>query len=412
MTAGNTNATSPWALGWPAWKDILLRSWRESSADNVGLIAAGVAFYGFLAIVPVLGAIVLSYGLVATPETVLANVKSLTGALPADAAGLIGEQLLNVVKTSDGKKGLGLLLALALALFGARNGAGAIVTALNVAYEEEEKRGFIAVNLLSLAMTAAGVVAALLAIVATAAMTALEDLLPTSSPVMVVAGKAASYLLLTLVGAAAAAALYRFGPSRARPRWTWITPGSLLCAVGWLLLTLGFGLYVANFGNYNAAYGSLGAVVVLLTWLYLSSYILLLGAELNSECEHQTARDTTTGAAQPLGSRGAWVADHLPNGAAEKPTEVAAPAPPSPSQSQSQSSRPEGTAPTLAAGVAGSRLGALLGGHHVGVLGTGLATAGLALVRGRRRAPLGFAMVAAAGALSWLRGSEPDPDQS
>ena len=148
------------------WKDVLVRTWRESTRDNVGLVAAGVAFYAFLALVPLLGATVLTYGLFASPETVLKNMNSLTNVMPADVAQLVGEQLMNVVGTSSGKKGLGLLIALGIALFGARNAAGAIITALNIAYEEEEKRGFLTVTLLALAITAAGVVLALAAIAA------------------------------------------------------------------------------------------------------------------------------------------------------------------------------------------------------------------------------------------------------
>ncbi|MBB5714955.1 YihY/virulence factor BrkB family protein [Sphingomonas aerophila] len=410
--ATSANAISPWQFDWPAWKAVLWRSWSEAGNDNVGLIAAGVAFYGFLAIVPVLGAIVLSYGLVATPETVVHNVQGLTKALPADAAQLVGEQLMNVVKTSDGKKGLGLLLALALALFGARNGAGAIITALNVAYEETEKRGFIKVNLIALAMTAAGVVAAVLAVVATAALAALEDLLPTSGTATVIAGKIGSYLLLLLAGSATAAALYQFGPSRSRAKWSWITPGSLLCSLAWLLLTLGFGIYVSNFGNYNATYGSLGAVVVLLTWLYLSSYILMLGAELNSECEHQTATDTTTGAPQPIGQRGAWVADHVAG--CDDAAGTTAGNPRSAGLSDAPADAPIHHRPGagVVAAFAGGRAGSAIGGKGVGLLNTGLATAGLALVRGRRRAPLGAAMLAAAGALAWVRGKPAKPKRA
>ena len=303
-------ASTPWQMPRAAWIAIAKRTWAETSNDNIGLIAAGVAFYAFLALVPLLGAIVLVYGIAANPQTVMRNMTQLTAVMPNDVAKLIGEQLMNVVKTSDGKKGFGLLLALGLALFGARNGAGAIIIALNVAYEEEEKRGFIQLNLLTLGMTAASVLVAMIALAAIAALGHLQSLMPDAPEVVIVAGKVFAYLLVTLAGAAAAATLYRYGPSRKQARWVWLTPGSLLAAVMWLLLTIGFGIYVAQFGNYNATYGSLGTVVVTLTWLYLSSYILLFGAELNSELEHQTAQDTTKSAA-PLGERGAWVADHV-----------------------------------------------------------------------------------------------------
>jgi membrane protein len=309
------NTASPWSMPWTEWKDVLVRAYKEASDDNVGLIAAGVAFYAFLAMVPLLGAIVLSYGLVAEPATVMRNIGQLTAVMPADAAKLVGEQLLNVVQTSGSKKGLGLLLALGVALFGARQGAGAIVTALNIAYEEKEKRGFISLNLLALAMTAASVLVAILATVAIGALGHLESLLPGLPGWAHAIGKLMSYALLAAAAAAGAASLYRWGPSRDRAKWVWLTPGSLLTALLWLLLTVGFGIYVSRFGNYNATYGSLATVVVLLTWLYLSAYVLLFGAELNSELEHQTTADTTVGGDKPMGERGAWSADHVAGGA-------------------------------------------------------------------------------------------------
>lgn len=382
------------------WKDIFVRTWGEAGDDNVGLVAAGVAFYGFLALVPLLGAIVLSYGLVADPKTVVHNVQGLTSVMPGDAAKLVGEQLMNVVKTSASKKGLGLLLALALAVFGARSAAGSIVTALNIAYEEKEKRSFIVVNVLALGITAAGVVVAVLAIVAIAALGDLEALLPTAPRFVVVLGKLLSYVALALAGAAGAATLYRYGPSRTKPRWVWLTPGSILAAVLWLALTLGFGIYVANFGNYNATYGSLGAVMVLLTWLYLSSYILLFGAELNSELEHQTAEDTTSGADKPVGERHAWAADHVAeqdNNRVESEKDAA----PAKQGADLQSAKPSLAAEYVTAR-AGSHLGGIVGARRAGMLSSGAAVLGLGFLRRRGKALEGLSLLAAAATFSWL----------
>lgn len=267
------------------WKDLALRIWTRSSDDNIGLIAAGVAFYTFLALVPLLGATVLTYGLIATPQTVISNVQSLAAIMPAQAATLVGEQLLGVVATSGGKKGIGLAVALAIALFGARNAAGSVITALNVAYEEEETRGFVAVNLLALGMTAFGIVAVIAAMVAVAALGHVEQLLPGLPAVALMVGKIFSFGLMLAGGAAGAATLYRYAPDHSA-RWRWITPGTVLAAVGWIVLTVGFSIYAANFGNYGKTYGSLATVIVLLTWVYLSAYLLLLGAELNCELEH------------------------------------------------------------------------------------------------------------------------------
>lgn len=306
-------ATSPWKMPFAGWKDIVIRTASEVSKDNVGIVAAGVSFYAFLALLPLLGAIVLSYGLLAEPQTVIDNMTAMTKIMPHEIAKLIGEQLMYVVQTSSEKKGLGVFIALALAVFSARNGASAIVTALNIAYEEQEKRGFIKGNLLALAITAAAVVLAVLALLAVAIVARIEALLP-ASPALQFLFQALSYLMLAGIAASAAAALYRYGPSRDRARWDWLSPGSLLFAVCWVALTLSFGTYVANFGNYSATYGSLATVVILLTWLYFSSYLLVVGAELNAELEHQTKRDTTSGPEKPLGARGAWAADHVAHG--------------------------------------------------------------------------------------------------
>lgn len=311
MDSKGREAQSPWAVPWAGWKSVLWRCWNEAGDDNIGLIAAGVAFYGFLALVPLLGAVVLCYGLVADTATVLHDIRALSAILPRDIAGVIGNQLLGLVHSPDGDKGLGILIALAIALFGARNGAGAIIAALNIAYEEKEKRNFFRVNLTALAITLGAVVAAVFAAVAMTMLGALDRLLPFAPDALLVMGKLVSHLLLTLAGAAGAAALYRFGPSRAQPRWTWITPGSLFAALLWLALTLGFGAYVRYIGRFDATYGALGTIVALLTWLYLSAYILLFGAELNAELEHQTTHDTTTGAPRPIGERRAWVADNV-----------------------------------------------------------------------------------------------------
>ena len=400
------------------WKDVLLRTWKESTKDNVGLIAAGVAFYSFLALVPLLGAIVLTYGLVASPETVLKNMQSLTSVMPADVAKLVGEQLLNVVSTSSGKKGLGLLLALAIALFGARNAAGAIITALNIAYEEDEKRGFLKVTLLALTITAAAVVLALVTVVVVTALRFLASLIPDAPMFVVWLIRAATALLVAAGAAAAVATLYRYAPSRAKAKWTWLTPGTALSAVGWLMLSVAFGIYVSRFANYGATYGSIGGVVALLTWVYLSSYIFLFGAELNSEFEHQTARDTTTGAPQPLGRRAAWSADHVASGAddegkeaenglsngRQRPAETARAALAAHLPRPAETSAEHGYLVSRAT----NRGGRVLGGARIGMAASALSTLGLSLLRRRGKEKAGAALIATAAGLSLLRRRDAD----
>ncbi len=294
-----------------AWRDIALRTWTRTWQDNVGLIAAGVTYYGFLALVPLLGIIVMLYGFIAEPATVVDNVRTLTTILPPEVAKLIAEQLIAAVKSTKETKGLGILVALLIALYGGTNGAGAIITALNIAYEEKEKRSLGQYYLLAMAMTVAAVVIAVAALVATTTLALLGNLAPDASPVWVTGAKVAGYLGLTIAAAGIAASLYRFGPSREDAQWRWITPGSLFAAAAWLLLTLAFGFYVTRITDYSATYGSLGTIIVLLTWIYLSAYALIFGAELNSEIEHQTAKDSTTGPSEPMGKRGAWAADNV-----------------------------------------------------------------------------------------------------
>jgi membrane protein len=419
------NAEKPTEIPAPGWKEIALRAWKETGKDNVGIVAAGVAFYGFLALVPLLGATVLTYGLFASPETVVRQAQGLTSVLPADAARLIGEQLMNVVQTSGGKKGFGLLAALAVAFWGARNAAGSVVTALNIAYEEEEKRGFVKTTLLALAITAGAVLLAGLAAGATAVLSALQHLLPDMGMVGLIFWRGLTYLLLAGVAAAAAATLYRYGPSREKARWTWLTPGSIFFAVVWIVLTLGFGFYVKNFGSYGATYGSLSAVVVLLTWLYLSSYVLLFGAELNSEIEHQTAADTTSQPGdKPVGQRGAWSADHVAAGTTEttEDQEQSSGLSKASATGTSTSSRrsdrerdghlqpgggvtrvtPTKEHPYLASRVT-SRAGQLAGARKIGMVSSGLATLGLGFLKKRGKEKTGAALLVTAAGLALLR---------
>ena len=405
------SATSPWHMPASGWREILLRTWKESSKDNIGLVAAGVAFYAFLAIVPLLGATVLTYGLIASPRSVIANIAGLAHILPADIADLIGGQLLDVVHASSGKKGIGVLVGLAVALFGARNAAGSIIIALNIAYEEEEKRGFFKVTLLALAMTVAAVVLALLGIAAIGVLEYIGRLLP-NAPAVALFGKIATPLVLAVGTAIAAAALYRYGPSRERAEWGWLTPGSLFSAFGWLAVTAGFGLYLTKFAHYNATYGALGSVVALLTWIYLSSYVFLFGAELNSEIEHQTAHDTTAGANAPLGQRGAWSADHVACGAENEQSQTSSgrlsplsDQTPTEPTAATTGSRPRVT-PSDHAYIASrltSRGARLTGLARVGAISSILSTAGLAMLRQRGGARTGAALLATAVGLALLR---------
>jgi len=304
-------AKSPWQMPARAWKDIAIRTWKRTWQDNVGLVSAGVAYYGFLALVPLLGLIVLVYGILADPRKVVDDFQMLAIIFPADVAKLIAEQLLGAIKSSQETKGIGIIVGLLIAIYGATNGAGAVVTALNIAYFEKEKRSLLHYYLTTIVMTLIAVALAVVGLAGMAVLTFLGRLFPQASDAAIALSRTAGFVGLGLVAAAVAASLYRFAPSREEAKWQWITPGSLFAGAAWIALTSLFSYYVAQIANYSATYGSLGTVVVLLTWIYLSAYALVFGAELNSEIEHQTARDSTTGKPLPMGTRGAWAADHV-----------------------------------------------------------------------------------------------------
>ena len=398
-------ADSPAQMPVPRWTEIFLRTFKASGKDNIALVAAGVAFYAFLAVVPLMGATVLTYGFIASPETVIGNMRSLMTIAPPDIAQTIGDMLLSVVKSSTNKKGLGIFVALAVALWGARNAAGSIMIALNISYEEDEARGFVTRTLAALAMTLGLVVLALAAIAAMGALRYLQTLWPGSSDTAVMLGRIVSYPLLGIGAAAAAATIYRYGPSRQQARWNWLTPGAIFSAVGWLLTTVGFGLYVTRFANYNATYGSIGGIIALLTWVYLSSYIFLFGAELNNQVEHQTTKDTTRGGAEPPGSHGAWSADHVADGAADKEPEGV------------DEGKSVETVETVAFNNAPVNVNAnhlfvtsrvtsaasqIAGSPKIGMMSSILSTAGLSLLRKRGKARVGTALLLTAAGLALL----------
>lgn len=261
---------------------IARRAWEEADNDNVGLIAAGVAFYGFLAFVPMLAAIVLGYGVFSDPSDVMRHAAQLDDILPRDVADIISEQLSAIAGAEQKRTVFGLILALAIAIYGAMKGAKAIVIALNIVHGRKERRGFFSQMATSALITLALVATALAMMLAITALGYLERLLPGLPLAAITLIRAAFWLGAGFAAACGLGMIYRYGPDRRAVPLRHLLPGSILATLGFVLVSLGFGFYVANFGSYNATYGALGAVVVMLMWLYLSAYVLLLGSELNA----------------------------------------------------------------------------------------------------------------------------------
>lgn len=307
--AAGANAGSPTQFSRSTWKAILKRVWDASDRHNLSLMAAGVAFYAFLSFVPLLAALVMSYGLIADPAVVGRHMRSIIDLVPAEAAKLIYEQLIALTTAAAERKGLGLLLALFVSIYGASRASGAIMSALNVIYDEDNRRSFVGGTLMSMALIVGAVLTGIVGVLAASMLGYANALLENFGALAVLAMQLLTWAVAASLCCAALAATYRFAPNRAPARWRWLSVGSVTATILWLAATLGFGIYASNFADYDVTYGSLSAVVVLMMWLFVSAYAILIGGLINAEAERQTAIDSTTGLPQPMGQRGAAVAD-------------------------------------------------------------------------------------------------------
>ena len=287
-----SSANSPsqdWARG---WTDILLRTYEQVGEDRLLAVAAGVVFYGLLALFPAITALVSSYALFANADTVAEHLAFLSSLLPTGAFAIVQEQIERVIEKGDLKLGAAFFFGAALAVWSANGGMKAIIDALNVVYDEEEKRGFIKLNVVSLAFTLGGLLAMLAAIglvvVAPIILSAFgaED----GGAAVLQLGRWPALAAMILI---ALAVLYRCGPSRRSPQWKWISAGSAFATVTWILGSLLLSYYLANYGNYDATYGSLGAAIGLMMWMWMSTIVVLVGAELNSEIERASDDQAT-----------------------------------------------------------------------------------------------------------------------
>jgi len=301
---------------WPShipkrgWLDVFWRIVARFSEDRVMLIAAGATFYLLLSLFPALAAFVSVYGFFADPTTIAEHLSVMRGILPQGALEMIEGQLMEFAGGRPDSLGISFLISFAIAFWSANNGVKTLFEALNIAYREREKRSFVSLNLLSFVFTIGFMLLATLLIAVVGILPALLALLPVDEFTDLLL-RYARWPLLLLVAGLAIAILYRFGPSRARANWRWISWGSMLACIFWLIASAGFSFYLQGFADYNATYGSLGAAIGFMMWTWISVIVLLVGAQLNAEIEHQTAIDTTTGKAQPMGRRGAVMADTL-----------------------------------------------------------------------------------------------------
>lgn len=305
-----SEARTPLKFPPKAWWAIIKRLYVMNDFHNLPLLAAGVAFFAFLAFVPLIAVIVLLYGLVGDPNMVAASINEVSAILPEAVLTILREQLLSIVNTNKRAQGFGLALALFVSIFGAMRAAKAMMKALNIIYEEHESRNILMTTWVGVQITIGMAAVAIVGLIAISLFSYISNFLQGYL------GNSIVILLKILTWLAAASLVsltfglfFRYAPDRRPAKWRWLSLGSVVATLLWLAITMGFGFYAANIGNYNATYGSLSAVVVFLMWLFLSAYSVLIGAEINAESERQTFQDSTIGEDRPIGERGAVMAD-------------------------------------------------------------------------------------------------------
>ncbi|WP_246054941.1 YihY/virulence factor BrkB family protein [Paracoccus gahaiensis] len=320
QTDSGQAASAPTHIPAPGWKDILMRVKAEIARDHISVVSAGIAFYTLLSIFPAIVAMISIAGLVFDPAEIASQAAAVADMLPEEAAAILQDQIAKVSGGDQTGTGLVALFGIVIALYGAMKGVMTLMEGLNIAYDEDETRGTVRLYLTAIALT----LGLILGLIAGMALVILLPSLAAFGWLPPAAGTAIEWLkwpvlaVLTMLGLGA---VYRFGPSRANPRWAWVSVGAVSATVLWILGTMAFSVYAQNFGSYTETYGTLGGVIILLTWMWLSAFVVLAGAELNAETEQQTARDTTTGTPEPMGRRDAVKADTPPSGKSPERTD-------------------------------------------------------------------------------------------
>jgi membrane protein len=301
-------AEAPQEIPPKGWLAIARRTGKEVKQDQVPLLAAGVAFYTLLALFPAIIAGVSIYGLVAEPQTVRDQIERLAERLSPETATILSEQIRQITSGAGGALGVATVIGILTALWSASSGMKALITGVNLAYDENETRKFLKLRGLAILLTLGAMVLLAVAGATIAGFPPIADNLPV---VLQWVLSVLRFVLLAVLLILGLAVLYRYAPNRDEPKWTWVSWGSGIATVLWILASIGFSIYVNSFGNYNKTYGALAGIIILMFWLYLTAVIVLVGAELNTEMELQTARDTTKGPEQPMGERGGHAADHV-----------------------------------------------------------------------------------------------------
>jgi membrane protein len=305
-----TAADKPRQIPPSGWKDVLMRVKDNFSNDYLDVVSAGVGFYFFLALFPLIAAVIAIYGLMFDIDQVQQHIDQLAAVLPQDAHSLIGDGMQNIAQRSEQGLGWALIISIAVSLWSANQGTKALFDGVNIAYTERIERGFIKNNIISLLMTLGGIIVGLIAALLVVAFPALVGTFGLPD----VLTDTISWLrwpLLFFMVMFALGVVYKFAPDRDNPQFKWVSWGAAFATVLWISGSLLFSLYVENFGDFDATYGSVAAVIILMLWFQLTSLCVLLGAEINAELEHQTKKDTTVGEPEPMGKRNAFHADHV-----------------------------------------------------------------------------------------------------
>lgn len=307
------NAEKPGEIPVSGWKEIGSRVFSQLKIDHVQIVSAGVGFYFFMALFPTLVAALSIYGLVADPVSIESHISALSGILPGEAAGMIDSFIKPIISKPAQTLGWGLIFSILLSMWSANQGTSALFEGLNIAYNEQENRSFIKRTGITLLFTLSGIIIGLLSILVIVLFPALVDKINLGPTVEAIIGWA-RWIVLAFIIIFSLGVIYKKAPDRDNPEIKWVSWGSVIATVLWIGGSLLFSWYVKNFGSYDDMYGSFAAVILMLFWLFLTSFIILLGAEINSEMEHQTRKDTTVGPDEPMGQRGGYHADHVAGG--------------------------------------------------------------------------------------------------